>query len=307
MIESKNQVTLVLRLRKARREAREAAVAEVVALLRDFEGCPLSGGPLSEVSGIAWVGVSESAVPYLSKRIRFLGYTEIVYLVRQSEKVGNIKGDYKKARWKHRDIVLLPIYSESDVEMRKNAPDKRSFLLECGDGVVRRIEGYRGGYGDLEHRGLPVEDSRLLVNLVFLPNLGRLLDPFAGAGGIIIEAKKTGWETWSIDVDPTLRHGLAELSDHHIVANSINLPFDDAFIDAVATEPPYHLDASEVVRNAVSEFYRVLRPGGKLAILAVARQARMLQKAADSAGFDLHIFTPINRKGTDVVCLCWKR
>ncbi|MFC1857252.1 TRM11 family SAM-dependent methyltransferase [Thermodesulfobacteriota bacterium] len=191
--------------------------------------------------------------------------------------------------------------------MRKDAPDKRSFLLECSDGVIRRITGYRGSYGDFEHRGLPVEDSRLLVNVVFSPNLGRLLDPFAGVGGIVIEAKKAGWETWSIDIDPSLRHGLAKLSDHHLVASSNKLPLDNAVIDAIATEPPYHSGACEVVTKAVSELHRVLKPGGRIAILAAKKQAKMLQKAADPVGFDLNISTPINRKGTDVVCLCWKR
>ena len=307
MVESKTQATLVLRLRRARRKARDAAVAEVVALLRHFGGCALRGGPLSEVSGVAWVGVSESAVPYLCRRLRFLGYTETVSLVRQAEDVADLRGEFEKARWKRRDIVLIPVYKESDVDMRKHAPDKRCFLLECGDGIVRRIEGYRGSYGDLEHRALPVEDSRLLANIVFSPNLGRFLDPFAGAGGVIIEAKKVGWETWSIDIDPTLRHGLAELSDHHLVANSIDLPFDNAFFDAIATETPYHSDASDVVRNSISEFHRVLRPGGRLAILAAAGQARILQKSADSVGLFLDIVTPINRRGTDVVCLCWVR
>ena len=119
--------------------------------------------------------------------------------------------------------------------------------------------------------------------------------------------KKRGWETWSIDIDPSLRHGLAELADQHLVADSVNLPFDSAVIDTIATEPPYHSDALEVVKNAVSEFYRVLRPGGRLAILAAAGHAKMLKKVADSVGFGLDISTPINRKGTDVVCLCWKR
>lgn len=307
MVESKTQATLVLRLRRARRKAREAAVAEVVALLRDFGGRPLPGGPLSEVSGVAWVGVSESAVPHLDKRLRFLGYSEEVSLVRQADEVADLRGEYEKVRWKRRDIVLVPIFKESDVDMRKHAPDKRHFLLECGDGIVRRIEGYRGGYGNLEHRALPVEDSRLLANIVCSPTLGRFLDPFAGAGGVIIEAKIAGWETWSIDIDPTLRYGLAELSDQHLVANAMDLPFENAFIDAIATEPPYHPDTSKVVRKAITEFHRVLRPGGRLAILAAAGQARILQRAADSVGLSMDIVTTINRRGTDVVCLCWVR
>lgn len=101
MTKTEKQAILVLQLRKSRRKAREAAVAELVALLRGYKGCPLYGGPLSEEPRIAWVGVNESAIPYLHKRIRSLGYTETVYLVRESDKVDKIKGVHIKAKKQH--------------------------------------------------------------------------------------------------------------------------------------------------------------------------------------------------------------
>jgi hypothetical protein len=129
------------------------------------------------------------------------------------------------------------VYQEPDGLLREHAPDRRSFLLECGDGVVRRIVGYRGGPGPLEHRALPVVDARLLVNLVANPARGRLLDTFAGAGGLLREARAAGWTTLGLDVDPLVRHGLAEIADFHLVGDARALPLATGSID-VATEPP---------------------------------------------------------------------
>jgi hypothetical protein len=301
------EATLVLRLRRSRRKARDAATSEVAALLRDVGGRVLRGGPLSEVSGVAWVSFAEPATPEVLGRLRNLGYSEAVELVRPAEEVDDPEGGFARARWKGRDVALVPVYGESDEVLRAHAPDRRSFLLECGDGVVRRIEGYRGGRGELEHRALPVVDARLLVNLVARPGGGRLLDPFAGAGGIVIEAHKTAWTTWSVDVDPTLRFGLAELADLHVVGDAVALPFASGSVDAVATEPPYHASARETLRDAVTEIARVVRPGGRVALLAGAAQATAVREAGMAAGLANELDTAIDRKGTEVACFCWVR
>src|SRR5215469_8929795 len=54
------EATLVQRLRRSRLRAREAAVAEVVALLRGLGAHSTPGGPLSEVGGVAWVALPAS-------------------------------------------------------------------------------------------------------------------------------------------------------------------------------------------------------------------------------------------------------
>jgi hypothetical protein len=182
---------LVLRLRRSRRKAREAAVAEIVAVLRDLDARAAPGGPVSDVPGIAWVTLPEENVMSAVSRLCGLGYTAAVELVTALKDVGP-QDKPLVARWKGRDVALVRVYEESDDSLRTKAPDQRTFLLECGDGVVRTIAGYRGGGGVLEHRALPVVDARLLVNLVATEAHGRLLDPFAGAGGVIIEANSTG-------------------------------------------------------------------------------------------------------------------
>ena len=137
------------------------------------------------------------------------------------------------------------------------APDRREFLFETSDREVRAIRGYRGSPGSLTRRALPVPDARLLVNLVARGSPGVLLDPFAGAGGIVIEALEAGWRVISADADPAVRHGLAWLGAAHVVADARRLPLADDSVDAVATEPPYHRGVGDLVAEALVELRRV--------------------------------------------------
>jgi SAM-dependent methyltransferase len=298
--------TLVLRLRRSRLRAREAAVAEVVALLRDLGARPGRGGPLSEVAGVAWVALPASSLEAASQRLSRLGYSGAVDLVRPLDSVP-ADSPYPIVRWRRADFALMRAYEEADEQLRAGAPDRRTFLLECGDGVVRPIAGYRGGRGPLDHRALPVEDARLLVNLVALPARGRLLDPFAGAGGVVIEARLAGWTVASLDSDGALRYGLRALSDLHVLADATDMPFGNASVDAVATEPPHHPSALGAVTAAVGEICRVLKVGGRAAVLVASHQAGAVRLAAGDAGMALQLDSRIDRRGTDVSCLCWLR
>src|SRR5262245_24340022 len=271
-----DETALVLHLRPSRRRARAAAVAEVVTLLEDLGGRPLPGGPLSEVPGVAWVAVGAAAPPArIAARVRWLGYTEAVERVVpvadvEAEVEGEPAAECARARWRGGDVVLVPVHAEPAEALRAEAPDRRSFLLECGDGVTRRIAGYRGGRGPLDHRALPPADARLLVNLAARPASGStvLLDPFAGAGGVVVAAARAGWTTVSADVDPALRPGLAELSGgRHLVADAAALPLAAGTVDAIATEPPYHGSGTASVVAAVAEAARVGGAGARVAML----------------------------------------
>jgi methyltransferase family protein len=297
---------LVLRIRASRRRAREAAVAEVLALLRGLDADAASGGPLSEISGVAWVTVPDENLESAIGRLRGLGYTATIDLVTSLDEAG-LGHKSLVTRWKGRPVALVRIYDEPDNELRAMAPDKRTFRLECDDGVVRAITGYRGGRGPLERRALPVVDARLLVNLVATEAGGRLLDPFAGAGGVIIEANSKGFTTISLDGDRALRFGLAALSAFHVVGDAAVPPFADDSFDAVASEPPYHASALEAVVASIRELARVLRRGGRVAFLVASEQAAALRAAGERAGLSLELQAPIDRKGTVATCLAWVR
>src|SRR5262249_22985579 len=130
---------------------------------------------------------------------------------------------------------------------------------------------------------------------------------FAGVGGLLVEARASGWQVVSADRDAFLRHGLGALSDEHRVADARSLPFPDASFDAVASEPPYHPAATETVVAALAELNRVLKPGGALALLCAEHQAQALRQRARDLGLVSFLDAPVDRKGTDVVVLGWDR
>ena len=307
-----DDVLLIFWIRAARRKARNAAVVEVLRLLRDLEVTALPGGPFGDQKGVFWVLIPSSALEPARTRLHRLGYSSAVdALVPPGEgwpSASARRGVGGTVRWRGQDWDAVRIHQEDEDLHRSLAPDRRAFLIEKQPGVIEAVHGYRGSGGLLSRRGLPVCDARLLVNLVNVPEPGaRFLDPFAGVGGLLIEARKAGFHVVSVDVDPILQHGLGALADEHQVSDARSLPFPDASFDALATEPPYHASATESVLESLGELDRVLRPGRSIAMLVAAHQAEALRLRA--AGLRLVPFfdAPIDRKGTDVVLLAWDK
>jgi hypothetical protein len=303
---------LVCHLRAARRKARDAAVTEVLCLLRDLGAAPAKGGPLSDRPGVFWItlpgGVHDTAIARLPR----LGYTAAVDVlgpIPHQTAAGRASGGPagEAVRWRGAWARLTRVYDHDPDVLREHAVDRRTFLLAGADGGVRAVRGYRGSSAPTSRRGLPVIDARLLVNLVFDPALGTLVDPFAGTGGVVIEAIAGGWRCIGLDIDPALRVGLQTIGGRHCVADARALPLGRHCIDAVATEPPYDQQADAGVCAALGELYVALRAGGRMAMLCAARQAPLLRREATVLGLVPYLDTPINRKGTEVAALAWQR
>jgi tRNA G10 N-methylase Trm11 len=150
-------------------------------------------------------------------------------------------------------------------------------------------------------------DSRLLVNLVAPAGPGWLLDPFAGVGGIALEAGAAGWTTVTADLDPGLRHGLGRIGAAHLVADARALPLRAGSLDAAATEPPYDRGVGPLADQALAELHRLLRPGGAAAMLCAAWQAPGLRATAAGLGWGVTLDCPVDRKGLEMVALAWRR
>lgn len=301
---------LIFHIRTARLKARLAATAEAEALLHDFTPQNQPGGPLSGQRGVFWLTVDTEDMDDLAQRLPRLGYSEAVdVLVSASGKnAGTVK-------WRGGHYTITRLYQEDPEIARESAPDRREFALETGDGAVRLVKGYRGDGGQLSKRGLPVYDSRLLVNLVtpFVPSGGfqirpyKLLEPFAGVGGIALEAVASGYHVLSGDIDPVVRYGIARMGAFHSVLDAAALPFADESINAVATEPPYDPDALPTVIESLYEMARVLIPGGKIAVLVAESQAAALRDEGQNLNLKSFLDLPIDRKGLPCVVFGWQK
>jgi len=118
--------------------------------------------------------------------------------------------------------------------------------------------------------------ARLLVNLSAVPRGGRLLDPFCGAGSILIEAALMGIEAHGSDRDPRMVEGARE----NLEALGLKASLEVADVgevegeyDGIATDAPYGRSSStggeplrSLMRRAFATFHRVLRPGGRAAV-----------------------------------------
>lgn len=92
--------------------------------------------------------------------------------------------------------------------------------------------------------------ARCMVNLTRVRSEEKLLDPFCGTGGILIEAGIIGARVVGTDIDPKMVKGTKENLKHCHITDSLvfqadvrtlKLPYR---IDAVATDPPYGISAS---------------------------------------------------------------
>lgn len=308
---------LICYIRRARNKAIVPAVAEALSLLRPFNPVASLSGPLADQKGVFWIGIESSLVEKCSHLFRRLGYTfaidQVIPLPIDEGRCTNdsVAEGENTVRWHGSYFRLQRLYQEDPRFMRNRAPDRRTFLLEDRLGEVVTIRGYRGNGCDPSRRGLSVADARMLVNLVTPGTVAdekhNFLDPFAGVGGIVIEAIDSGYTVFSLDNDPRLRHGLKHFGAHHVVGSAMRLPFATNTCSAIATEPPYHRRTKVVLLSTFVEMHRVLSLGGRLSMLVSPWQVESLLNEAAKVGMELFLASPVNRKGTPVAVLGWTK
>lgn len=296
-----SDVLIVCHTRESRNRATKVAQAEIMALTRDLGASLQNGGPLSEVRGVFWVTLPKRGLVTALDRTGHLGYTAAIDLIVPLPKEKATKEARNEVvRWRKRDYLRVRAYQEDAEAMRESAPDRREFRLVTKDGI-RDVKGYRGGGGRLNRRALPPCDARMLANMVFSHQRPfRFLDPFAGAGGIVVEAAKLGYTVATVDNDPVLRFGLPRIgSRYHLLADSRTLPFRDNIFHGISTEPPYDASTTPLIRQLLMEMARVLRSDGRIAMLVADWQAEAIERLIGEVGLSLAYAHKVNRKGTD--------
>lgn len=128
--------------------------------------------------------------------------------------------------------------------------------------------------------------ARALVNLARVPTAGRVLDPFCGTGGVLLEASRIGLRGVGADVERTMVRG-ARTSLHalhatgeFVVADARVAPWRLRSVDGIATDPPYGRAAStrgarllDLYDRAFATFAEVLPPGGHAAAVLPSDKA----------------------------------
>lgn len=128
--------------------------------------------------------------------------------------------------------------------------------------------------------------ARALVNLSRTPTGERLLDPFCGTGGILLEASRMGLQGVGGDVRRSMAAGarstLARLGTaaDFVVADAGRGPWRTDSMAGVATDPPYGRAATtrrekplELYDRAFAMIRGVLRPGGTAAVILPSEDA----------------------------------
>jgi ubiquinone/menaquinone biosynthesis C-methylase UbiE len=93
----------------------------------------------------------------------------------------------------------------------------------------------------------------------------KLLDGGCGTGWFSASAVARGAETYSMDVGDNLLEKVKSKCNSHLVVGSIlDIPFADNFSDIVVSSEV--IEYTPVPLNAISEFARVLKPGGIIVV-----------------------------------------
>lgn len=136
--------------------------------------------------------------------------------------------------------------------------------------------------------------ARCMVNLARTPRGGTLLDPFAGVGGILIEAGLIGAKPIGVDIDRKMVEGARRnleasgVKEYQLmVGDARKLPALE--VDAVATDPPYGrqattagLELKELYEQALPSIAGVLKRKGYACITSPA--GLELEEIATAAG-----------------------
>ena len=154
--------------------------------------------------------------------------------------------------------------------------------------------------------------ARALINLTGAKRGSRVLDPFCGTGGIVIEAAFMGMKAMASDFDENMTVGTQENMDFYNLeledvatcdVASIKEEFGD--VDIVATDPPYGRSThtggepiDSIYRRAMKAFGETLVPGGRAGVVlphemdttGMDLEAHYIQRVHGSLSRHYHIF-----------------
>jgi len=270
----------------------------------------IKNGPLGDLKGIASFFCPRENLASFRERLPGVGYCDRFYLLDFGDEPGDrpvALGSVNPQVWKGRKFSVRVFYGQDAGVYEESSPHKREFRLAGRDGGAKTVFGYRGDGSELGRRSLPVEDARCMVNLSLPHRNKRMIDPFAGAGGILFEFARIvpDGTMASVDIDPVLKPGLEFYGSAHRVANAADVPLPAGGFDSAITEVPFSENATGDIVRALANVNRSLSDDGVFVIMCGKNQIAEIRAAMSEMGNRLVFGQEVDRKGTDVEIGVW--
>ena len=303
---------LICLLRSSRNKAKQLAILEMSIALSAMGGVFIKNGPLGDVKGLISFFVKREVDDKLISLLKNIGYCNKFYKLDFTLKNTDVSDDIKsinKFVWKGLKFNILHFYSQSTEEYKEQSIENRLFALYNSDETIKYVKGYRGDGTEAGKRGLPVEDIRLMVNIIDPYSIRSLLDPFAGSGGILHGARyiRNSLFLLSIDIDKTLEPGLKIYSDVHYVSDAREVDIIENPVDAIVTEIPFSHNYTDIVIQAFHNLKNYITEKGKILCMCHSDQFLQIKEALQDMNFYLLIDKEVNRKGTPVFISFWSK
>ena len=303
---------LTCKLRNSRIKSKQLAIMEMILSNYDLDILFIKNGPLSDVKGIVSFFVRKDKWEDIQKRLKNIGYfNEFYFLDFESGKQENETTieTINPLVWKGRNYSLERLYIQDEKLYDMQSPHNRAFKIFSSDGTEKDLNGYRGNGTELGRRALPVEDARCLVNLSMPHSEKKVIEPFAGGGGIVYMYKyiNPNIDITSIDIDETLKPGLEFYGANHIVGGSASVHLTEQY-DAIVTEVPFSNNATEEVIESFKNLYSNLTAKGIIVLMCGKSQNYEISNCfLEDLNSNLIFSRELNRKGTDVVIQIWTK
>lgn len=128
-----------------------------------------------------------------------------------------------------------------------------------------------------------------------VPKSGRVLDVGFGTGASLIMFAHSGFEAHGLEIGQASIDRATELAEgagaelNIGLLKGVNLPYENDFFDIVVSwGAVYYFGSRTIVKDAIEEFHRVLRPGGVLLLAAIHPNSSMVRRLSEDLGDGAH-------------------
>ncbi|MCL1930539.1 MAG: hypothetical protein FWF55_01885 [Treponema sp.] len=303
---------ILCKLRSSRVKAKQIAILEIMVSHIDHEIVFIKNGPLGDIKGVISFLCPKKNLISFRERLKYLGYCAAFYVLdfeNFSNKNSIGLNSINPMVWKGRKFSAAMFFIQDNKIYSEQSSHNREFKIMYNNNEVKNIRGYRGDGSDLGKRALPVEDARCMVNLSQPWKNRRMIDPFAGAGGIIYQFKyivSDGIMT-SMDIDPILKPGLESYGSTHYVMSAADAAFPEDSFDSVITEVPFSDSAETAIIKALKNMDACLSKNGVYVIMCKDNQTEFIRETMEELN-NVQLFEhELDRKGTDVAIQIWHK